>query len=445
MFSISLESCEVNEFQEVATHFVESINIFLQDLDAHISSPIEVLELKVLEGVRALCRQLLEMIVSKVASEQVSGSVICPECEQECRPWCKRERGITTLCGVIRMCGVIRIERWVYRCALGHNHAPWDLCQKLRGQYTHRVAEVMCRLVARLDFREASEELSSHGIEVSHTTLHQKVREWSQGLRVPEQVDTQRLEENQRWYVSCDGCHTNSREGWKEVKVGCIYKDYPQQGFGSIASARTSSMRYVASRNDATHFGKELFSLATHSGIYQEDIDTQEIVFIGDGAAWIWNLAAEYFPNAVEIVDVMHAASHLYNVAKVAFEETQTQMIEDWVEMTKPYLYAGNITEVVARIRDLATQNSETSETLEREARYFEKHAKRMRYQEFREKGYQIGSGVIESACKHVVAQRCKQASMRWDKPGINAVLEWRCLDKNKAWNRYWYPDTKAA
>ena len=58
---------------------------------------------------------------------------------------------------------------------------------------------------------------------------------------------------------------------------------------------------------------------------------------------------------------------------------------------------------IVSIIRALATQHLEVSDSLEREARYFEKHAKCMQYQTFREKGYQIGSGVIESACKHVV------------------------------------------
>ena len=107
----------------------------------------------------------------------------------------ERARHFTTLCGVIS------VERWVYRCALGHTHVPWDAKQKLRGQYTRRVAEAMCRLAARLDFREASEELSRQRIEVSHTTLQKKVGEGSEALCVPEQVETQTLEDNQRWYV----------------------------------------------------------------------------------------------------------------------------------------------------------------------------------------------------------------------------------------------------
>ncbi len=101
----------------------------------------------------------------------------------------------------------------------------------------------------------------------------------------------------------------------------------------------------------------------------------------------------------------MHAKSHLYDVAKVAFGETEIETIGSWIKAVEPLLFDGNITEVSARIRALGTQQPEVSDILEREARYFEKHAKRMQYKKFREKGYQIGSGVIESACKHGVGK----------------------------------------
>ena len=141
----------------------------------------------------------------------------------------------------------------------------------------------------------------------------------------------------------------------------------------------------------------------------------------------------------------MHAKSHLYEVAKLAFGETEIEVIGAWIKETEPLLYDGNITAVVARIRALATQQSEVSDSLQKEARYFEKHADRMRYKKFREKGYQIGSGVIESACKHVVGQRCKQAAMRWKEKGINPVLALRCLVKNGAWDKYWNELKQAA
>lgn len=396
-------------------------------------------EQHVFEGTQSIRKKLLEMYVNQEASVKATEPVSCPKCNQPSHRWCRRELKVTTLCGVI--C----VRRWVYCCASKHYHRPWDMRQKLRGKYTHRVAETMCRLSARHTFREASDELSRQGIKMNHTTLHKKVREWSKDLRAHEQVECQTLADNERWYVSSDGCHTNSPDGWKEVKVGCIYRDYPQLGSHSVSRARPESIRYIANRQNAKACGKDLYALATHSGIYQEDIGNQEVVFLGDGAAWIWNLSEEHFPNAVEIVDYMHAKSHLYDVGKCVFGETATEQITAWIQETEPLLFEGKISDLAAHIRDLETEELEVIETLDREARYFEKHAKRMRYQEFREKGYQITSSVIESACKHVVAQRCRGTSMRWTDEGLNAILELRCMLKNETWDKYWYPDTIAA
>ena len=289
--------------------------------------------------------------------------------------------------------------------------------------------------------------MAHHGIKVSHSTLQQKVGEWSEGESVSDYVDEQCLEAGSRWYVSCDGVHTLSQDGsYHEVKVGCLYRDYPQPDSKSVASARTKSLRYVASHSDAASFGQQWFDLATASGIYKDETDTEEVVVIGDGAAWIWNLSDEYFPGAVEIVDYMHAKSHLYEVAKQAFGEKADESIQSWVEATESFLYAGDTESVVLRIRALGVGNHPTlSEVLQREVGYFQKHSKRMQYQTFAEKGYHIGSGLIESACKHVVAQRCKQASMKWSQTGINAVLFWRCLLKSSAWDTFWDQQTQNA
>ena len=438
MFSLSLESCEVKENEAAAKALVKEINDLVGDHNPGSCDLMEA-EQRVYEGAQSIAQKLLEMFVNQDSSAKESEPVSCPACDHPSHSWRRRELQITTLCGVI--C----VRRWVYCCPSKHYHQPWDMRQKLQGKYTHRVVETMCRLSARHTYREAADELSRQGIKVSHTTLNKIVREWTKDLRAHEQVECQTLGDNERWYVSSDGCHTNSPDGWREVKVGCIYRDFPQLGPHSVSNARPESLRYIANRQNAQACGNDLYALATRSGIYQEDIDTQEVVFIGDGAAWIWNLSEEHFPNAVEIVDYMHATSHLYDVGKCVFGETATDQIEAWIQEIGHLLFEGKISDLAAHIRAFETEDLEVREILDREARYFEKHAKRMRYQEFRDKGYQIGSGVIESACKHVVSQRCKQASMRWEEPGINAVLKWRCLFKNDSWDNYWYPNTKAA
>ena len=192
--------------------------------------------------------------MSRKATEKESESVECPTRKEPCRPLRKRERKFTILCGKIR------INRWVYCCEQGHRQVQWEAKQKYR--INHRVVEAMCRLSARLDDREASEELSHQGIAVSHTNLYQHLCKWSEDLNVCEHLETHKLEENQRWYVGCDGCHTNSWDGWKEVKAGCVYRDYPlhPNSSGAISRARTTSIRYVASREAASDFGKELLS-----------------------------------------------------------------------------------------------------------------------------------------------------------------------------------------
>ena len=398
------------------------------------SLPLEVLESEVRQASQELGRKVLEACLSQRTIQTDSPSEVCPVCQGELRRFRKRQRCVETLCGGVR------VSRWVYRCdACSHYHVPWDTDEGLKDGFTVNVAKAMCRLSARLDFREASEELAHHGIEISHTTLQQKVRQWSEGESVCDYVDEQTLEAGSRWYVSCDGVHTLSQDGsYHEVKVGCLYRDYPQLERKSVASARTKSLRYVASQTDAASFGEHWFDLATASGIYKDETDTEEVVVIADGAAWIWNLSDEYFPGAVEIVDYMHAKSHLYEVAKQVFGENSRESVEAWVEKTEPFLYAGDTQTVGVRIRALGVGNPDLSQLLQREARYFQKHSKRMQYQTFAEKGYHIGSGLIESACKHVVAQRCKQASMKWSKVGINAILFWRCLLKGEAWETFW-------
>ena len=412
----------------------QEVKEIFSDIVLDTSPPSEDLEREVLEATRELGRKVLEWCLSESANETSSVSITCPVCEEKLRRFRKRQRYVQTLCGVVS------VSRWVYRCdACDAYHVPWDSQVGLKDGFTVSVGKAMCRLSARLDFREASEELAHHGIKVSHQTLQQKVGQWSEGESVSDYVDEQVLEAGSRWYVSCDGVHTLAQDGsYREVKVGCLYRDYPQLGSKSVASARTKSLRYVATQSDAASFGEHWFDLATTSGIYKDETDSEEVVVIGDGAAWIWNLSEEYFPGSVEIVDYMHAKSHLYDVAKQAFGETSRETIEDWVQTTEPFLYAGDTQEVGVRIRALGVGNPMLLEVLEREARYFQKHSKRMQYQTFVEKGYHIGSGLIESACKHVVAQRCKQASMKWRQAGINAVLFWRCLLKSEAWDAFW-------
>ena len=419
----------------------QEVQEIFQDLTGDASVSLSDVEKRVSVAVDAWGQKLSEAIISETSGSAAASPVrvSCPSCQGQSRRFRRRVRCFTSLCGVLRL------PRWEYKCQCGHIHVPWDAKQLLKGRYTQAVAAAMMRVAAQLNYRAAAAELKHQGIEVSHTTLHQKVQAWSSGESVSDYVAKESLDAGARWYVSCDGCHTHSRSGWQEVKVGSIGKDYPHQHATSVMKIRPSSLRYVASRDGVADFQHHLAALATQTGIYQDEntMENQEVVVIGDGAAWIWNLADQHFPEATEILDYMHAKTHLYDVAKHAFGEDDTQTIETWVNTTETSLYNGETSQVVARIRALETQNPDIADVLEREVGYFQKHSHRMQYRTFNDKGYQIGSGVIESACKHIVAERCKQAGMRWTRRGINAILFWRCLLKNDTWDTYWDTQTK--
>ena len=166
------------------------------------------------------------------------------------------------------------------------------------------------------------------------------------------------------------------------MKVGSIGKDYPHQNATSVMKIRPPSLRYVASRSGVADFRHQLAALATQTGIYQDEntMETEEVVVIGDGAPWIWNLADEYFPNATEIIDYMHAKKHLYDIAKQAFGEEAPETLETWVNTTETPLYNGEISQVIARIRDLGKQHPAIGDVIETEVGYFQKHAQRMQF-----------------------------------------------------------------
>lgn len=173
------------------------------------------------------------------------------------------------------------------------------------------------------------------------------MQHWSADEDVCDYIDEKALGPGSRWYVSCDGVQTQSVDGsWNEVKVMCLYRDYPQLSVASVPRAQENSLQYVASRSDAATFGEQWFQLATESGIYKaESIDE---VVIGDGAAWTWNLVDEYFPGAVEIVDYMNVTSYLYDITKQIFGEDAGEAVERWVKNTEALLYDDNIRKVVA-------------------------------------------------------------------------------------------------
>ena len=156
-------------------------------------------------------------------------------------------------------------------------------------------------------------------------------------------------------------------------------------------------------------------------------------VILGDGAAWIWKLGTELFPGAVQIVDWFHAAENLWKVARALLPGDQTAR-EHWAEARCKELRHGCLDALLATLR----AHAGTCEQAARCVHYIERNRARMRYPAFRAAGLQIGSGVVEAACRSVVGARLKQSGMRWTKDGADAVLALRACLLGGRYEDFW-------
>jgi hypothetical protein len=219
----------------------------------------------------------------------------------------------------------------------------------------------------------------------------------------------------------------------REVKLGCVFTQtrWDEKGF---ALRDPDSTTYTGAIENAAEFGKRIYREALQRGWSR----ARRKVVIADGAEWIWNLVAEHFPGAREIVDLYHARQHLWVVARQLYPQEEVQQ-KAWMKVhQKRLLDRGKIEKLVNALHAIATTNPHLAEKIRSEADYFQRNAERMRYPKFRRQHLFVGSGVIEAGCKTVVGSRLKQSGMFWTVRGANAILALRCSHLNGRFEDYW-------
>jgi hypothetical protein len=203
------------------------------------------------------------------------------------------------------------------------------------------------------------------------------------------------------------------------------------------------STTYVAAIETAEEFG---FRIDTEAWRRGWEWATTKVV-LGDGAPWIWNLADQHFPGAIQIVDLYHARQHLWKTA-VLLHPQDPAAKKLWMIPMKGLLDEGNIEPLVTHLREIAAGHADAHPDLAqevlKEAEYFATNAERMRYPEFREKGLFVGSGVVEAGCKSVIGSRLKRSGMFWTVRGANAIIALRCCRINGRFEDYWEQDRVA-
>ena len=311
----------------------------------------------------------------------------------------------------------------------------------------------MVWLSGLVDYGKAEEILERVGqMSVSDSSIWRQAQEWGNGFRAlaeAEQIRASVLpgrwgkpyrneEPKGRLGVSMDGSMIHIRdEGWKELKVGCVFDVEVLPTLTRATGEREElahavNNSYVAHLGGPQDFGQMVWAEAARCG-WEQATDTEAI---GDGAQWIWNQAANHFYDSHQIVDWYHAVEHLAEVACLLKGE-ETLAKTHWFNARETTLFQGHAARIAQELRAAARNRPTIADTLEKEAGYFHKNQHRMNYQEMREDGWAIGSGMVESAAKQFKA-RFTGPGMHWSRSGAKRLIPVRAAIMSKRFDQVW-------
>ncbi len=340
--------------------------------------------------------------------------------------------------------GPLTLERAYYYCPqCQKSFAPCDAALGLDGGCsTPQVRLWVGWLCALHPFAEAATTLEMlTGVGLSPATLERISVAMGQSLAQEQQQQTQAHREERlpepalkpirRLYVGMDGTFVPLRDPWQrdgsqgdlncrfgECKIGVVYQTLQDK---TGKDCRVHQSDYVATLAGVETLEPLLATLAHQKGHHQ----ARDVVVLGDGAVWIWQIAAKQFPGAVQIVDFYHACDHLSAYAEARFGKGSAEG-QAWQKARQAELKSGQFNQVLGAIREWRPSN-ETKRKLRRDTYlYFYNNADRMRYQTYLEQGYHIGSGVVEASCKHIIGQRLDQAGMHWRVETAEAIARLR-------------------
>jgi hypothetical protein len=219
----------------------------------------------------------------------------------------------------------------------------------------------------------------------------------------------------------------DGRARTREVKLAVFFTQDKLDAGGYPVRDRASTS-VIATFEAAGVFA----DLVKAEGIRRGADHVRQLTILGDGAAWIWNIATAKFPEATQIVDLFHAREHLHDLAR-KLEFMLLDHKDEWLAARLDDLDYGYIDGIVAATREYPLLGVKKDE-IDTALGYFENNAPRMRYRWFRQRGLFVGSGPVESSCKAVIGQRLKQSGMHWTLGGADAITALRCKEASSAW-----------
>jgi hypothetical protein len=394
-------------------------------------------------------KQRVGRIVLEYGFQEASQSVERPSC-------CGRKmnnRGRRTI-KVNSLSGEVIVSRTRYRChTCGRESSPGDeviCCGSHR--ITKALAKRVCQLATVEHFTRLEQLLADqHGVHLGHEEMAQVVHEVGGAADRARRRDAQEWQNcpaeqrvwpeaeftPQRIYVSCDGIMycTNQVEPdpqnpgtnrliWQQMRVGCVYWQDSQEHWHK---------RILWGRESSQEFGVALYRLACRCGYRQ----AREKIFAADGGDWCWDIHHRYFSDATGVLDWFHVSEHLWEAAHSLHKEAEPA--KTWIGEASEVLRfeggAGLVKWLTAQIHGLRCTKRQALTKL---LGYLQPRIWQMDYPRYRAAEWQIGTGMIESTAKQLVALRLKGPGMHWSEVGAIAITALRAHNLNENWHAFW-------
>ena len=378
----------------------------------------------------------------------------CPTCQGDAR--CKGFRWRAAL----SLLGPIRLRRHYYLCPACHTGTcPRDA---LLGLHAHDLTaaadEVVCLAGVQTSFAEAAERTLARlaGLRVSESTAERATE--AAGARLAEaQAAGATFGPAQPWawhkdaqgktcaYVSADATGVGQQgpggvkaEG-RMATVGMVYNPIPEDRsrWAQPCGPRPPwQARYLAQLRPLAELAEPLRRQGGQVGMDQ----AERWIALSDGGAGLEDFLRDNFGRVdVVILDFYHAAEYLGDLAKALHPQDEVAA-EAWCGQWCHRLKHEGGPAVLAALRALPARGRAARECHARVTGYFANQVHRMDYPSYLARGWQIGSGPVESACKTVIGQRMKGGGMRWGEDGADTVAHLRALFRSEKgqWEAFW-------
>ena len=365
---------------------------------------------------------------------------------------------------VLTALGELRLARAYYHCnACRSGFCPRDRVLGLDGvSLSPAVTRMVGTAAALVSFAESSELLGTlAGLPVNAKQVERTAEALGRAIAADDQQHVEpapAAELAPTLYLGMDGTGVPMRKAelagrpgkqadgtakTREVKLCTVWsaegrdeEGVPVRDAGSVsysAAIESAATRDTDARCSA--FARRVEREARRRGFDR----ARRQAILGDGAPWIWNLAAEAFPAATQIVDRFHAKEHLSAVAKLLYG-APSDLGDAWAKARHAELDAGHLSQIVAALA--AQYRARRDPTKRAEVRkcigYLRVNRRRMRYPAFRAQGLCTSSAVVEAGCKVAIGTRLKRAGMHWTVRGANAIIALRCCTLSGRFEDFW-------